>query len=355
MKKFLISLSILFSSVVFFATNLNAAQLPPLDIYVKLNGTNIFFENTGDLQGDPDNPYSNIKSLPAGTEMSMVVTLNDYKSLVGRYLVAIDYCSTAYPSLGNVATPGTPDFINSTFIANYSTTTAGVSCKVGEYTGSTYKAVYAINRSVRLADNFGIRIWGGTTFDYVTWFKINSVSVYDYTPDVENSFQNIKNQQDLENKLNNLNNSQQETNTKLEDLNKKQEETNNQLKDLNGNITDSTGPDTSALENSAGWLPAGPVDSILNLPLALFNNLTSNLSKTCQPVSLPLPFLNKNLELPCLNTIFSKIEGLSTWLNIVGGIASAFILFHYLIGLYKWVDDTLSFRENNYMDNWGGI
>lgn len=145
------------------------------------------------------------------------------------------------------------------------------------------------------------------------------------------------------------------TDIDLSDTNTKIDNTNKKLDDLNSNITDSTGPDTSALQNSAGWLPVGPVDSILNLPLALFNNLTSNLSKTCQAVTLPLPFLAKNLELPCLNTIFSKIEGLSTWLNIVGGIASAFILFHYLIGLYKWVDDTLSFRENNYMDNWGGI
>lgn len=338
MKKFLISLSILVSSVVFFVTNLNAAELGPFDTIVNLNGTSIYSDPQN---SDPERAFSNVKSLPINTEMKMTINLYDYKSIIGRFLIVVDYCSTAYPSLGNVATPGTADFIGSTFIANYSTTTAGASCKVGDYTGSTYKVVYAINRDLNNYDGIGIRIWGGATFDYVTWFKINSVSVYEYTSELELAYKNIKSQQDLENNLN--------------DLNKKQEETNNQLKDLNGSITDSTGPDTSALENSAGWLPPGPVDSILNLPLALFNNLTSNLSKTCQTVILPLPFLDKNLELPCLNTIFSKIEGLSTWLNIVGGIASAFILFHYLIGLYKWVDDTLSFRENNYIDNWGGI
>lgn len=337
MKKFLICLSILFSSLVFFATNLNA-ELAPY-ITVNLNGTDIYFDNTHDA-GDPEKPFSNIKSLGVGTEMSMIVNIADYKPITGRYLISVDYCSTAYPRLGNVATPGSSDFINSTFIANYSINNAGDSCKVGDYTGSIYKAVFAVNRNLNIS-GFGVHIWGGTTFDYVTWFKVSNVSVYEFTPELESFFQNNKDQQVIENNLN--------------DLNTKQEETNNQLKDLNGNITDSSGPDTSALENSAGWLPPGPVDSILNLPLALFNNLTSNLSKSCQPVTLPLPFLDKNLELPCLNTIFSKIEGLSTWLNIVGGIASAFILFHYLIGLYKWVDDTLSFRENNYMDNWGGI
>lgn len=137
--------------------------------------------------------------------MTMTINLYDYQSIIGRYLIVVDYCSTAYPRLGNVATPGTPDFISSTFIANYSITTAGAACKVGDYTGSTYKAVYAINRVVSNYDGMGIRIWGGTTFDYVTWFKINGVSVFEYTSEVELSYKNIKSQQDIENNLNNLN------------------------------------------------------------------------------------------------------------------------------------------------------
>lgn len=120
-------------------------------------------------------------------------------------------------------------------------------------------------------------------------------------------------------------------------------------------ITDSSSPNLDGLNNSAGWLPAGPVDSILNLPLSLLNNLTINLSKNCSPVVLPLPYVNKNIELPCLNTIYSQIDGVSPWLNTIGTIASAFILFGYLINLYKYIDDTLTFRENNYIDNWSGV
>lgn len=354
MKKILAVLLILIGTLFFSLTNLNAAQLPPLDIYVKLNGTNIFFENTGSLQGDPDNPYSNVKSVPIGTEALMIVTLNDYKSLVGRYLIAVDYCSTAYPSLGNIATPGTPDFINSTFIANYSSTTAGASCKVGDYTGSMYKAVYAINRNIRLADNFGIRLWGGTTFDYVTWFKVNSVSVYDYTPDVENSFQNIKNQQDLENKLNSLNNTQQETNTKLNDLNNKQDQTNSKLDDLNSKLTDTTAPDTSGFGNVSGWLPAGPVDSILTLPVKVMNTISGVLAGTCNPVSLPLPFISSNLELPCGDSFYDNITGLNVFLNTLGFILGCYLLYSYLIYLYNWVDKKVSMVEND-REKWGAV
>ena len=137
---------------------------------------------------------------------------------------------------------------------------------------------------------------------------------------------------------------------------------NNSINDLNGSVNDvnntlkdESGPNTDALQNSSGWLPAGPLDSLINLPLSLLNNLTTNMSKSCQPVNLPLPFIDKNLQLPCVNTIYSQIDGLSVWINSVSIIAAAFILFHYLMGLYKWVDDTLSFRENNYIDNWTGV
>ena len=127
------------------------------------------------------------------------------------------------------------------------------------------------------------------------------------------------------------------------------------LNDINSSINDSSSPDLDGLKNTAGWLPAGPIDSILNLPLTLLNSLTTNLSKSCTPVELPLPYINKNLTLPCLSTIYSQIDGLSVWINSIGVIASAFILFQYLMNLYKWVDDTLSFRENNFIDNWTGV
>ena len=127
------------------------------------------------------------------------------------------------------------------------------------------------------------------------------------------------------------------------------------LNDINSSINDSSSPDLDGLKNTAGWLPEGPIDSILNLPLTLLNSLTTNLSKSCTPVELPLPYINKNLTLPCLSTIYTQIDGLSVWVNSIGVIASAFILFQYLMNLYKWVDDTLSFRENNFIDNWTGV
>ena len=171
----------------------------------------------------------------------------------------------------------------------------------------------------------------------------NYVNLFDYSSDTL-----ISQNSQIINQNTQIINQQQQTNDKLD-------ETNDKLDNIESAITDDTPPDLGALEDSAGWLPAGPVDSILNLPLSLLNNLSNNLSNTCQPVSLPLPYVDENLTLPCLSSVYDEIEGLGSLINTVGVIASAFILFSYLINLYKWVDDTLTLRENNYIDNWGGI
>lgn len=131
-------------------------------------------------------------------------------------------------------------------------------------------------------------------------------------------------------------------------------ETNNKLDDINDSLTDETPPDTSGLSGAAGWLPAGPVDSLINLPLAFFNSISRDLGSSCKPVKLPLPYVNKDLTLPCMSSFYEGIK-INSFIDWVGLIASAFILFSYLLKLYKWVDDTLTFRENNHLDNWGGV
>lgn len=136
--------------------------------------------------------------------------------------------------------------------------------------------------------------------------------------------------------------------------------TNKKLDDLNKNLTDETSPNLGGLDNSAGWLKPGPVDSIVNLPLTLLNNLQTNLGNTCNPVTLTLPYVHEDISLPCISAIYKQINGLDTWFQSIGVICAAYILYRYFMYLYNRVDDTLSFRENNmqgYFDDslWGGM
>ena len=129
---------------------------------------------------------------------------------------------------------------------------------------------------------------------------------------------------------------------------------NNQTNDKLNTIVDNSSPDLGGLNNSNTWLPQGPVDSIIMLPLNFINTLISKIGSSCTPVRLPFPFVeNKYLTLPCMFTIFDEIENFSTLYDLIGVIGSVYLLYNYLIRFYKWIDDTLSFRENNWQD-WGG-
>lgn len=131
------------------------------------------------------------------------------------------------------------------------------------------------------------------------------------------------------------------------------DQTNQKLDNINSSLTDSSPISLDKLNDTTGWLPSGPVDSILNLPLSLLNNLSTNLNKQCTPISLTIPFIDKNntLVLPCLsNTLSDNIEGFDTFYTWLGLIVSCLLLYRYLMSLYVWVDNVLMLRLEMYED-----
>lgn len=126
------------------------------------------------------------------------------------------------------------------------------------------------------------------------------------------------------------------------------------LKDLFSWLTNDDEADVSSAGDVAGWLPPGPIDSIINLPLTMLNNINSSLNKTCSPLEVNLPYVNKSVEIPCLNTIFNQITGLNSFWTWVGLISSVLILYRYLIELYKYYDK-LTTLQANFISDWGSI
>lgn len=132
--------------------------------------------------------------------------------------------------------------------------------------------------------------------------------------------------------------------------------------DLISGLFDTSDPDTDSLNNMAGWLPPGPVDSILNLPLTFFNTLNNSLGSSCTSFTVSLPFVNKNLTLPCFSDYMSQyISSFNILWTFIGTISSVVILYRYLLALYAWVDDILMLRYNFHEDfggnsgNFGGV
>ena len=126
------------------------------------------------------------------------------------------------------------------------------------------------------------------------------------------------------------------------------------LKDLFNWLTNNDEADVSSAGDVAGWLPPGPIDSIINLPLTMLTNISSSLNKTCSPLEVNLPYVNKSVEIPCLNTIFNQITGLTNFWTWVGLISSVLILYRYLIELYKYYD-RLTTLQANFISDWGGV
>ena len=129
---------------------------------------------------------------------------------------------------------------------------------------------------------------------------------------------------------------------------KKQTEEQKKTNDL---IKDDTDVDTSKIDSLVGYLPVGPVDSIINLPLSMLNSINSNLSKNCSSLSINIPFINEKFTLPCINSLYDKM-GATTLINSLGGILAAILLYKYLLNLYKYVDHVLSLQGDR-LNSWG--
>lgn len=125
------------------------------------------------------------------------------------------------------------------------------------------------------------------------------------------------------------------------------------LKDLNDSLTDDTPISVDSLGNTIGWLPPGPIDSIINMPLNMLNGLMTALNSTCSPLNVPLPYVNKTLTIPCLDTIFNQITGLPAFWTWVGVIASVLILYKYFIALYNYYDKATDLQAQ-YLEDFGG-
>lgn len=171
-------------------------------------------------------------------------------------------------------------------------------------------------------------------------------------------------------KLNELKSAQQATTDAIEDNTSAIEDNTSAIEDqtdvindFKDYVEDDTPPElsedsTDALADSAGWLPAGPVDSILTLPITFMQQIVNVLtgSDNCAPVEVPLPtFMNSNQKviLPCMRPIINQMGFLAIY-EVVGGVVAMFIIWDTLKWLYEFVDKTLTFRENN-SSIWGGL
>lgn len=115
------------------------------------------------------------------------------------------------------------------------------------------------------------------------------------------------------------------------------QQTNEELGDINGSINNS---DISGAQDSAGGFfndfttDTHGLTAIITAPLSLISNITS---ASCSPLVIPLPYVDKDLTLPCMGEIYSNYFG--SFLSIYQMITFGIVAYWVLVRIFNLVKD----------------
>lgn len=139
---------------------------------------------------------------------------------------------------------------------------------------------------------------------------------------------------------------QDQTNQKLDEIKSSiQSQTQDQQDNGDANI------DVSNMGGITGVLPAGPVDSLLSLPLTLINLLISGTSGTCTPFTFTFVF-DEQFTLPCFDSFWNQVP--ASLLIFISDLPAVYIFIQWAKSIYKRVERAVSF-ESSVDDEWGGV
>lgn len=101
-----------------------------------------------------------------------------------------------------------------------------------------------------------------------------------------------------------------------------------------------TNEDTQGAESSASdffndfTTETFGLTSIITAPLNAINSL---LNTSCSPLVLPIPFVNKNLSLPCMSSIYNEFFG--GFFNLYQIITTGLICYYIIVRIFNLVKD----------------
>ena len=119
--------------------------------------------------------------------------------------------------------------------------------------------------------------------------------------------------------------------------NNKLDEQTNSINNLNDSLnnSDSSGATSEASEFFSGFTTdTFGLTSIITAPLNLIGSITSS---TCTPLGLPLPYVNKTLELPCMSSIYSQYFG--SFFTLYQTITFGIIAYWVCVRIFNLVKD----------------
>lgn len=109
--------------------------------------------------------------------------------------------------------------------------------------------------------------------------------------------------------------------------------------------------DVSGMSGVTGLLPAGPLDSLLALPVNLLTILVNSTSGSCQPFTFTFVF-DSEWTLPCFDTFWNQVP--SSLLLFMSDLPAVYIFIKWAKSIYSRVERAVSF-ESSVEDEWGGV
>lgn len=238
---------------------------------------------------------------------------------------AFNYCATApfdfsFPN----------DFEGVTSLVGYST---GGRCYVQGYEGYNY-TVYFMAKQVHDAGNGNLSIMFNTFIrnraSYVAFINVLSLtSVASIPAGVQIPT--------YDGEFSTLNTKLDTVEQAVAEVKKAQNENLNEQKKTNETLTDDN---TQGAQDSAGGFfndfttDTHGLTAIITAPLSLISKITS---ASCSPLVIPLPFVDKDLTLPCMGAIYSQYFG--SFLSIYQVITFGIIAYWVCVRIFNLVKD----------------
>jgi hypothetical protein len=238
---------------------------------------------------------------------------------------AFNYCATgpfdfSFPN----------DFEGVTSLVGYST---GGHCYVQGYEGYNYTA-YFMAKQVHDAGNGNLSIMFNTTvhnrasynvfINVLSLSQVSSIPAGVQIPNYDGDFNTVNT------KIDTVEQAVEEVKKAQNDILIEQKKTNETLTDDN----------TQQAQDSAGGFfndfttDTHGLTAIITAPLSLISKITS---ASCSPLVLPLPFVDKDLTLPCMGAIYSQYFG--SFLSIYQVITFGIISYWVCVRIFNLVKD----------------
>lgn len=284
-----------------------------------------------------------------GHEPGDVFWLNSGERLSGPYYYKRptntsvgDYLDISYCSTGNVSTYtlNRPEIQRDPIHLD-----TGEWCTTGDYSGTIKHDYYLVGTWTYTADSGYAYIEGSGSYffnsssysSHVLFYGIANISELDMSMAILAWIKSNQNNQDYSNVLNNIQNNTSQFNTELGKVQDTIKDTNKSLDDVKNAINSS---DTSgASSNANSFFDNFQTDTyglsdIITMPLTLIKSLTNS---TCVSLKLTIPFVNKDLELPCMSSIYSQYFG--SFFSLYQTITFGFVAYWVSVRIFNLVKD----------------